>query len=92
MLCGDLQTSQMRIKFLTDSNLFSASSCATCIASASSIYTNDIEKWGPQLTLDEKNAPGRTGFFHSSLDELQPWLQIEFPNEKKISSVEIANR
>jgi hypothetical protein len=82
----------MRIKFLTDSNLFLASSCATCIASASSIYETDVEKFGPQLALDEKNAPGWDGFFHSLLNELQPWLQIEFPNEKKISSVEIANR
>jgi hypothetical protein len=88
----DLQTSQMRIKFLTNSNLFLASSCPTCIASASSIFFGDVEHYGPQFALDENSAPGWDSFFCSSRDDLQPWLQIEFPNEKKISSVEIAVR
>jgi hypothetical protein len=87
----DLQTSQMRIKFLTDSNLFSASSCPTCVASASST-NKPVENWGPELALDGKIMDGDPGYFHSEGEELAPWLQIEFPNEKKISSVEIANR
>jgi hypothetical protein len=71
--------------------LFSASSCATIVASASSL-NGDIKDWGPQLTLDGKIAQGDTGYLHSEHDELQPWLQIAFPHERTISSVEITNR
>jgi hypothetical protein len=55
------------------------------------MHTEDIEKFGPQLALDGIIGDD-PGYFHSEHDELQPWLQIEFPNEKTISSVEIANR
>jgi hypothetical protein len=52
----------------------------------------DIKDYGPKLTLDGKIAEGSTNFYHSETNELQPWLQIAFPDERKISSVEITNR
>jgi hypothetical protein len=46
---------------------------------------------GPQFAIDGENSEGSTHFF-VSVDELQPWLQISFPNEMTISSVKITNR
>jgi hypothetical protein len=70
---------------------FLANSCGMCVASASSVLGGSVG-WGPQLTLDGIIAESYPGFFCSDNDELQPWLQIAFPDERTISSVEITNR
>jgi hypothetical protein len=71
-------------------NSFLVSSCVTVVATASSQY-HTIGTYGPQLAIDKKIGKGDNNFFCSE-KELQPWLQIAFPNERKISSVEITNR
>jgi hypothetical protein len=67
-------------------NLFSA----YAIARASSHF-GTIDTFGPLLAIDGKVSHIAANFFHSET-ELQPWLEIAFPNEIKISRVEITNR
>jgi hypothetical protein len=73
-------------------NLFSASSCVTAIATASSEYLKGGTRFEPQLAIDGKIAKGGYDYFHSDHDVLQPWLQIAFPNVIQISRVVITNR
>jgi hypothetical protein len=63
----------------------------TATATASSVHNNNIKSFGPKFALDGKNSK-IAGFLYISARENRPWLQIMFPNKKKIRAVKITNR
>ena len=58
---------------------------------ASSVYSNDEEKWGPSFAIDGKISNSHTKLFHSR-DRLFPWLEVGLPSPTNITNVTIVNR
>jgi hypothetical protein len=83
---------EMYLNFLKQEVCLFFLASSVIIATASSQRNiGDNLNYGPEFAIDEKIAKSWFDFFHSET-ELQPWLQIEFPFETEISSVEITNR
>jgi hypothetical protein len=66
--------------------LFSAASSVTARPSS-----QQDDRRGAQFAIDKKISQTQYNIFISQ-KELQPWIEIVFPNEIKISSVKIAMR
>ena len=58
---------------------------------SSSSYRGDAQHHGPGLAVDGILSNRGTGFFHSSVNEDHPWLQVHIPTQPIIKAVILIN-
>jgi hypothetical protein len=65
------------------------------LATASSVYNNNVDNYGPQYAIDglisEGTTIGDTKIYHSE-HEVQPWFQIKFVKATEVKGVTFTNR
>jgi hypothetical protein len=64
------------------------------LATASSVYTGNVENYGPQYAIDGQVSDGRDGDtkVYQSANEVQPWFQMEFVEATVVKGVTFTNR
>ena len=60
-------------------------------ARGSSVYSGNLNNWGPKLAINGKISNSSNLYFHS-IYERNPWLEVKLPSPVLISSVTIINR
>ena len=60
-------------------------------ARGSSVYSGNLNNWGPKLAINGKISNSSNLYFHS-IYEMNPWLEVKLPSPVIISSVTIINR
>ena len=60
-------------------------------ARGSSVYSGNLNNWGPKLAINGNISNENVFFFHS-VSERNPWLEVKLPSPVLISSVTIINR
>jgi hypothetical protein len=64
------------------------------LATASSVYTGNVENYGPHNAIDglvSDGTDGDTKIYHSA-HEVQPWFQMEFVEATVVKGVTFTNR
>ena len=60
------------------------------VAGSSGVYTNNKNRWGPQLALTPPSSTN-DGYWHSG-GERNPWIAFKMAEETQVNSIKIMDR
>ena len=61
------------------------------VVKASSVFRNDMEKWGPEHALTNISSDWKN-YWHSAEEDINPSITFEMQQEQEIFSVEVVDR
>ena len=71
--------------------LFQGQAAALSVFGASSVYRNEVDRWGPEQALTEVSTTN-DHYWHSTAGDRNPTITFKLQKEHEIMSVEVVDR